>query len=145
MSASVNFYPEMIMVQTLDYASIGLCLGSDKITKLKTNVDTNTLGKTLREHLLMTEYNLEYDRNDKKRWEKYKTVCGFKSDKETYQNARNVSCYQEGDLILLTPMENLYNKGYIPIKDTELIIYARQSDSELGEELFKARDLSTGY
>ena len=147
-SASVTFYPKQIIVATYDFATTGIGLGSTKLTKLPVDISPEILGQTLRKHFALTEYNIEHPKDSKafkKVFDDYKAAAGFKTNKDTYKDAREVGCRMTKMEITLTPSENQYNTGYLPIPNSDIKLPLTISDNELGLELLKAKEIATGY
>jgi hypothetical protein len=142
LSANVAFYPNKIIVQTLDYTD-GPMVITNKFTILPTDVSLIVLGQTLKKHLHLTEHCVEYNQTENA-WTDYKKAAGFKTNKETYKDARLISCDQKDNIITLTPTENRYNTGYDHRPDLNIKLPHTISDEELGLQLTKARDLSNG-
>ena len=142
LAANVSFYPYKIIVQTLDYTD-GPCVITNKFTILAADVSPSVLGQALKKHLSLTEHSQEYHQNSDA-WNSYKKAAGFKTNKETYKDARLVSCDQRNTQITLTPTENRYNTGYDYRPDLDIKIPQTISDEDLGLHLTKARDLSNG-
>jgi hypothetical protein len=143
-SASVSFYPTQIIIVTYDNATTGVWLSSAKLTKLGIDVTPEILGQTLRKHFNLTEYEVEHPTDFKKHWNTYKMAAGFKTNKETYKDSKQIGCTQTKTQIILTPNENQYNTGYLPITESEIVLPSAVSDNDLGIQLIKARDCSTG-
>jgi hypothetical protein len=146
-SAHVTFYPNQIIITTYDYTETGLGLVSPKLTKLPIDVSPDVLGKTLRKHFSLTAYNLEHPKSSevfKKYWNEYKNAAGFKTNKETYKDAREISCLMSKTEIKLIPCENKYNTSYLPISDSETKLDLTISDQNLGIKLFESRKYATG-
>ena len=146
-SAGVTFYPNQIIVKTYDNTRTGLGLVSTKLTKLPIDISPDVLGKTLRKHFSLTAYDLEHPKNTedfKKFWNDYKNAAGFKTNKETYKDAREITCSMSKTGINLIPCENKYNTSYLPISDSETKLDLIISDQDLGIELFKAREIAIG-
>lgn len=146
-AASVTFYPNQIIVGTYDFTTTGLASASVKLTKLPVDTSPDILGKTLRKHFASTEHDILHPRDSKahkKRWEDYKTATGFKTSKETYQDARYVSCRMTETDITLHPNKNKYNRVYLGIPDAQITLPISISDTELGLELLNAREIAKG-
>lgn len=142
LAADVTFYPNKIIVQTFDYTD-GPSIGSTKLTILPVDTSPDILGRTLRKHFNLTEHGLKYQQN-KDAWNAYKEAAGFKTNKDTYKDARQVMCRQSNNEIILTPTENLYNTGYEHLPNLDIKLPLTIPDEELGLQLTKARDLSNG-
>jgi hypothetical protein len=142
LAANVCFYPDKIIVQTLDYTD-GPCVITNKFTVLAADVSLNILGQTFKKHLNLTEHCQEYHQNNDA-WDSYKKAAGFKTNKETYKDARLVSCDQRNNEITITPTENRYNTGYDHRPDLAIKVPLAMCDHELGLQLTMARDLSNG-
>ncbi|HCS19871.1 MAG TPA: hypothetical protein DIW47_04810 [Bacteroidetes bacterium] len=140
--AEVFFYPDKIIVLTFDLTD-GPWKITDKLTILQANVSPNTLGATLKKHLDLAEYIGNYQPKNGA-LSAYKKAAGFKTNKETYQNARCISVHQKDQEITLTPTENLYNTGYDHRSDLAIRLPLTVSDEELGLQLSKARERSNG-
>lgn len=146
-SAHVTFYPNQIIVTTFDFTTTGLGLVSTKLTKLPVDVSSIVLGKTLRKHFSLTTYDLKHPKSSpafKKLWSDYKIAAEFKTNKESYKDARQISCVESETEIILIPCENKYNNSYFPISDAEIKLDLTISDQNLGIELLKAREVATG-
>ena len=143
-SASVTFYLNQIIVQTYDFATTGIGLGSTKLTKLNIDSPPSVLGQTLRKHLSLTEYDVKHPTDFKEHWNAIKKAAGFKTNKETYMDARSLSCGQTETEITITPCENQHNTGYLHVPNTKNILSVTISDHELGLQLLKTRDMATG-
>jgi hypothetical protein len=142
LAADVTFYPDKIIVQTFDFTD-GPSIGSTKFTILSVDTGPDILGQTLRKHFNLTEHGLEFKANNDA-WNAFKKAAGFKTNKATYQDARNITCRQTTNEIVLTPSENTYNTGFDHRPDLNIILPLNSSDLELGIQLSKARDLSNG-
>jgi hypothetical protein len=142
-AAGVTFYPDKVIIRTED-STDGPWIVSAKLTILPVDTSPVILGQTLRKHFVLTEHK-KYEAKSKDVWNEYKKAAGFKTNKETYKDARLIMCSQSKTEITLTPTENTYNTGYLPIKNTSINLPLTVSDENLGIELEKARDISTGY
>lgn len=145
-SASVTFYPGQTIVSTYDFATTGLGLVSKELTKLEAGSSPNVLGQTLRKHFALTKYDVEHPNSKeafKKVWDDYKLAAGFKTNKETYKDAREIACRMSATEITLTPCENQHSRGYFPITSAIIKLPLTISDSELGLQLLKAREIAT--
>jgi hypothetical protein len=146
-SASVTFYPNQTIISTYNFATTGIGLASTKLTKLEIDTSPDVIGQTLRKHLALTEYDVEHPNSSeafKKVWIDYKLAAGFKTNKETYKDAREIGCRMSKTEITLMPCENQYSKGYFPIPNSEIKLPLTISDTELGQHLLKAREIATG-
>jgi len=142
MAAAVTFYPDRIIVQTFDFTD-GPSLGSTKFTILTVDTSPEVLGQTLRRHFNLAEHGLEYKAN-KDAWTAFKKAAGFKTNRATYKDAKQISCRQSKAEIILTPTENAYNTGYNSLPDLNIKLPPNTSDLDIGLQLIKARELSNG-
>jgi hypothetical protein len=136
LAADVTFYPDKIIVQTFDFTD-GPSIGSTKFTILAVDTPPDILGQTLRKHFNLTGHGLEYKAN-KDAWNAFKKAAGFKTNKATYQNARNITCRQTAAEIVLTPTENTYNTGFDHRPDLDIKLPLNTSDLNLGIQILKA-------
>ncbi|MCE3278449.1 MAG: immunity protein [Bacteroidetes bacterium] len=130
------------MFKIFDFTN-GPSIGTTKLTILPYDTTPETLGQTLRKHFNLTEHSLKYQQTSET-WKAYKKAAGFKTNKETYQDARNVTCRQSINEIVLTPTENKYNTGFDHRPDLNIHLSLFVSDFELGIQLRKAKELSNG-
>jgi len=146
-SASVTFYPKQIIVATYDFATTGIGIVSTKLTKLPVDVSPEILAHTLHKHFALTEYHFEHPKDSKafkKVFDDFKAAAGFKTNKDTYKDAREVGCRMTKKAITLMPSKNQYNTGYLPIPHTEIKLPLTIANHELGLELLKAKEIATG-
>lgn len=142
LAADVTFYPDKIIVQTIDFTQ-GPSIGSTKFAILAADTPPDILGQSLRKHLNLTEHGLEYN-DTKDSWNAFKKAAGFKTNKATYQDARKIICGQSATEIVLTPTENTYNTGFDHRPELDIKLPLNTSDLDLGIQILKARELSNG-
>jgi len=134
--AGATLYPGKIVLGTVDRIKNSYEVITANVTVLEANVDSETLGKTLRHHLNQSRDNLRAD-DATERYKDYLKAAGFKTRKEHYKNALHLMVGQTDCKIFLEPTINGgptgENRGFASTKDEPIAVDENATNKELGD------------
>jgi hypothetical protein len=143
--ASARLYPDKILINTLDNIEMGLSIASSKISILKIDSENEEIGRSIRRHLRLTEFNLPNPSKDcKPVMVKFLTAAGFKNAKESYYRVKYVTISEWDGKITIYPSWNKGRNVFEGIKDTAIEIGTTVSDVDLGSQIRIAWELCEG-
>lgn len=121
--AGATLYPDKIVIETVDRISNSYGVTSSNVTILKADVDSVTLGQTLRRHLDQSRDNLKTTETGD--YKDYLKAAGFKRRKEHYKNATHLTVDKRNDKISLNPTINGgptgKDRGFLETKETIIL------------------------
>ena len=134
--AGATLYPDKIVIETVDRISNSYGVTSSNVTILKADVDSVTLGQTLRRHLDQSRDNLKTTETGD--YKDYLKAARFKRRKEHYKNATHLTVDKRNDKISLNPTINGgptgKDRGFLETKET-IILSTTVTDKELGDQI----------
>ena len=129
-------YPDKIVIETVDRIKNSYGVTSSNVTMLKADVDSVTLGQTLRRHLDQSRDNLKTTETGD--YKDYLKAAGFKTRKEHYKNAIHLTVDKRNNRISLNPTINGgptgKDRGFSETKET-IILSTTVTDKELGDQI----------
>lgn len=139
LQASATLYPDKILIETIDRVKEGFGISSTTISTLPIEIDVETLGSTIRDHLSLTKTGLTIPKDYKKHYKDFLDKAGFKNGKEHHKNALHLTISQRQNQIRISPTKNGgytgKDRGSIGIKDADIIVNADIDNSALGDKL----------
>jgi hypothetical protein len=137
--ATATLYQDKIIIESTDTVKDGYGIASENLIVVGFEMDSASLGKVLRHHLLISRDNLDNILDFRQHYKEYLTRAGFKSGKEHHKNARQVCVEQRDQLITFYPTINGgftgEKRGFRPADLPPLTIFSSASDEQLGESL----------
>lgn len=136
-------YPDKIIIDTLDKVKAGFNIVSTNPTILATDSENQILGRTVREHLDSSKYDLKNpsQADFKILQENFLKSYGFKTLKKYHENAKYLSITEQGAEIILEPTKNGGSigkeKGFSQIMEKSISISKNINDDELGKLIRK--------
>ena len=140
-SAGATFYPDKIVLETVDRIKDLYGVTSVNVTVLHSNADSALLGITLRHHLEQSRDNIKKPKDIDDGYKQYLEAAGLRNIKEHYWNALHLIISQEDNVITLTPTRNGgptgKTRGFANSKEEPLILDATVSDQDLGDAVLQ--------
>jgi len=140
---SATLYPGRILVQTYDRAKERFWLGTTNLSFLNSEIDDKTLGATIRHYMSLTKTEQPRPVDWKQMQQLFLKAAGFKTQKEEYKDAKNVSISRKGPLLTITTSINGEYNGRTRAfwGNGDLELQNNISDAELGLQVRKAWQL----
>jgi hypothetical protein len=139
LQASATFYPDKILIETIDRVKEGFGISSTNIAILPFDTDPETLGSTIRHHLGLTKMGLAIPKNYKKHYKDFLDKAGFRNGKEHHKNALHLTISHRQNQITISPTKNSgytgKDRGFLSIKDADIIVNADIGNSTLGDKI----------
>ncbi len=139
LQASATLYPEKILIETIDSVKEGSGICSTNISTLFVDIDGETLGSTIRQHLNSTKTALIIPKDYKKHYQDFLNKAGFKNGKEHHKNALRLTISQRQNQITISPTKNGgysgKERGFSGIKDSDIITTTDIDNSTLARKI----------
>jgi len=132
-------YPDKIVIDTLHKVKAGFNIVSASPTILTIDSENQILGRTVREHLDSTKYDLKNpsQADFKILQENFLKSYGFKTLKKYHESAKYLSISEQNEEIILEPTKNGgatgNDKGFSSILEKKISISKNINDEELGK------------
>ena len=140
LQSAVTFYPDKIIIETIDRVKEDFGISSLNISILPVNTDNETLGSSIRYHLSLTRTGISIPKDYKQSYKEFLKKLGFKNGKEHHKDALKVMISQHQNQITISPTKNGgftgKDRGFLSMKDVADIFVNENTDNfTLGDKI----------
>ena len=139
LQASATLYPDKILIESVDRVKEGFGISSTNIATLPVDIDSETLGITIRHYLSLTRQGLPIPTDYKKHYQNYLDKAGFKTGKEHHKSALQLIVSQRQNHITISPTKNGgytgKDRGFLFIKNADVVVNDDIDNLTLGNRI----------